>query len=170
VNVARDGLYDVAFQLASTLSGGRFLLSVGEAVSDTLVSLSSGSWLDTKEVETSMLLSAGQQIMRFTVIDQPLFNFDRVIFKLNTTGIRPDAALPTLNIHMDHDGDLLISNPTGQHFNTIRIFDVQGRLVRILDQHPSPAQVKREGLSPGVYIIHASSMEQIHRGKFLLTH
>ncbi len=170
VNVEQDGLYDLEFQLASTYSGGQFMISVGDAVSDTLESISSGSWLATTPVSTTMQLQAGTQIMRFSIIEEPQFNFDRIEFTLNTTGIGYAEKVSDLLVYKNLQGDLIIHSSEGSQFEMVRIYDMKGCLVQTLERTGQPAFVQAESMLPGIYVIHVLSCNRFYRIKYIHTH
>src|SRR4030042_5428167 len=82
VDVESDGEYIMNAYLASLEGGGTFQLKIGEVESDILIAPNTSSWLNTQSVSATMNLIAGEQIMRFSIIGQPLFNM-----KISTSGM-----------------------------------------------------------------------------------
>jgi len=158
VLVEQEGEYDLDVWLAALQGGGRFRIDVGEVRSDTLEAISSGSWLNTTKVHTRMILNEGQQIMRFSVISEPLYHIDKYEFRLNTAGDEPFAVgEKRISVEGDVNGDLLITLPQTALTSRIGVYDMSGSRVMIV--HAGPGRVirlKTAGMSPGIYIIRAS--------------
>ncbi len=170
VDVAMDGEYLAEVQLAALQDGGKFAIRVGSTQSDTLESKSSGSWLTTTVVSTTMQLDSGQQIMRFSVIDDPLFHIDKMIFTLNTNSTEwlTDPG-DRIRITGDPDHALLIRHCGATSTSLIRVYNMTGSLVAV--RRTGPDQAVRMGTSdwaPGIYIITALSGSRVDRIKTMI--
>ncbi len=169
VNVEREGEYFIGVHLAAVQAGGRFLITIGEAASDTLEALNSNSFLDTEAVSFSISLAAGEQIMRFTVISQPLFNIDKIDFTLNTTGLNPslkDAA--DLMVYQEQGGDLIITLNDHAPIELISMYNLSGAVVCSVQNPDRPCRLSTDGMGKGIYIIKAFSRERVHHAKTLI--
>ncbi|MEN8228492.1 MAG: cellulase family glycosylhydrolase [Bacteroidota bacterium] len=169
VMVEQEGEYFIDVHLAAIEAHGKFLIAIGDKASDTLEALNSNSWLYTEKVSFSMWLTEGEQIMRFTVIDQPLFNIDKIDFALNTTGINPfikDAE--DLIVFQGPEGDVLVPLPDNHHTELVSMYSLSGKVIRS-KQHPDrPCHLATDGLEKGIYIIKAFSSGQVHSAKILI--
>ena len=164
VRVETEGEFLADIHLAALQDGGRFVVRVGDSISDTLESKSSGSWLTTAKVSFRMPLEAGEQILRFTVIDQPAFNFDQMEFSPvtsaggslpgTTAGDQPGG----IRVTEDGDGCLVIRHHGAASPSVIRVHDLTGSAVAMAEIKPGE-QVCLElpGLKAGIYIISAVS-------------
>jgi len=159
VDVESAGEYLVDARLAAMEGGGRFAIRVGDKQSDTLESESTGSWLTTTDVSFTMQLEAGEQVMRFSVIDQPLFNIDKTIFSLNTS-IGGAGSIPGKGISVTGDMDrvLMIRHLRTTSASLIRVYDITGSLVKTRKAAPGEAvRLETTGMRAGIYLIRATS-------------
>ncbi|MCK5134984.1 MAG: cellulase family glycosylhydrolase [Bacteroidales bacterium] len=161
VAVEQEGEYLMDVHLAAMKSGGQFLVTIGESSSDTLFTLSSGSWLQTNQVSVPIYLSKGTQVMRFSVIDEPLFNFDKIEFTLNTTGMRNPGMVDGLRISKDPGGQLIITQDDTAEIRMIRIYSMSGTLIQIIDHPGHPARISTCGISTGLYIIQVHTQDHL---------
>ncbi|MEN8227104.1 MAG: cellulase family glycosylhydrolase [Bacteroidota bacterium] len=169
VDVEQEGEYFIDVHLAAVQAGGKFLITIGETTSDTLEALNSNSWLDTEKVSFSISLTGGEHIMRFTVIDLPLFNIDKIDFALNTTGIGnllPDEE--ALTLFLDPGGDLIITMQDHGPIELLYMYSLSGALVRSIQQPDHPCRLSTDGMESGIYIIKAFSSNHVHYVKTLI--
>jgi len=154
VEVAEEADYLMEVQLAAIQSGGTFRVKVGEVSSDTLESISSGSWLTTTPVSQWMHLYPGVQVLRFDVIGEPLFNFDKIAFSLpGAVEPQTNGTLMTVSLHPGRQLGIRIAPTIGS--GSIRILDIQGRLV-FMHQGLAPGDLLvSDPLPPGIYIVQA---------------
>src|SRR5690606_24522865 len=84
VHAETENWYDIPFHLASYCGGGTFRISVDTLNSEIITALPSNSLLTTQAVSTSMHLTPGNKIVRVTMLGTPIFNFDKMVFELET--------------------------------------------------------------------------------------
>jgi hypothetical protein len=169
VEVNEEGNYLVDVHCASITPGGRFLITMGDRSSDTLAVFASGSWLETSKTSFLFSLPAGEQIMRFNVIDHPQYNIDKVVFTLDATGMKKDI-LPSssLILYQENGGDLLISTPEASLLTRVQVFDLRGKLIALSKDPSSIQRIPRHQLSAGIYLIRAFEDGQIQTGKIVI--
>lgn len=176
VRVDAEGEYLVDVHLAALQDGGSFVVRVGDSTSDTLESKRSGSWLTTTKVSFRMPLEAGEQILRFTVIDQPAFNFDKMEFSPVTSagGSLPGMTdrNPSAGISVTEDGKgcLLIRHHGATSASVIRVHDLTGSVVAMtIIQPEEQTRMAIPGLAPGIYVISAVSGQRMDCVKTMVT-
>ncbi|MBN2697907.1 MAG: cellulase family glycosylhydrolase [Bacteroidales bacterium] len=157
VEVERAGKYDLDIYLSALLDGGQFRVDVGETRSDTLESISSGSWLQAVPVTASMNLEAGEQVMRFSVISEPQFQIDRFEFRLNTVSTGPpEPAHDEMSVFRDLRGDIVIRLSPSSKASGIGIYSLSGCLVKRMNMVPGGSVcLGPSELPPGIYIVKA---------------
>lgn len=115
-----------------------------------------------------MNLASGNQIMRLTVTDQPLFNIDKISFMLHTAGMRTDLQKTGFSVCQDAAGDLLVNAAEASPLNQIDLYHISGALVKSV-VHPGPIQrISTSGLDPGIYLVRARSGKQLYHKKIML--
>lgn len=155
VDVQQERTYDITFNLATPQPGGKFMLQIGNVRSDTLVAASSGSWTETVGVTTSMKLKAGEQVMRFTVIDSPPFNFDSMNFTLKTGSALVRENINHFNVFIGDNNKLVVRlNQPGQ-LNQIKLYDITGSTIKTILNPEPVTEMNLNMVPPGIYIIQA---------------
>jgi hypothetical protein len=167
INVAESGVYIVDAHLASIEGGGKFILKIGETSSDTLSAVPSYSWLDTKITTTTMNLQAGEQIMRFTVLEKPLFNIDKLTFRSLTSGagslVRADRSL---KVYQNQNREIFLYLENGKMLRTVKMYDLKGSL-KYSAKGANPS-IPCLDIPAGIYIIQALSENRVYTSKILL--
>lgn len=154
VDVKTKGKYKVGFHLASLHGGGKFQVNIGEVVSDTLKAPRTNSWMTTQKVSTTMNLEAGEQIMRFSVIGDPLFNIDYYSFDLATS----------VNSGFEIIGNesFVYFDEKNKQINIVRTIDkpcqinlimLNGSVIRNIQTADKHTRISSSGLKPGMYIV-----------------
>ncbi len=167
VEVAEEGDYLMEVYLAALQGGGRFQVTIGEAYSDTLLTIGSGSWLETTPVTETIYLPAGQQVMRFTVIDDPLFNFDKMVFSRPGAIRGSESGLPVLKATVQPGNRIMLSIPGAIHPYSVRIVDIRGQLH--FQENILPGEIHlSDPLIQGIYIIQGSGEQGPISGKIVL--
>jgi hypothetical protein len=161
VEVEREGEYLMDVHLAGIQNGGKFNVYLGESYSDTLLTLSSGSWLTTTPVSAPIFLSQGIQVMRFCVIDEPQFNFDKIEFTLNTTGIKKTGMENEIRLFRVPGGELIITQTTPEEIQLIKVFSITGTHILSIDHPGVKARIQTGGLSTGIYLIQVHTRDGI---------
>jgi hypothetical protein len=169
VDVKTRGTYEVGFYLASLLGGGKFQVSIGNVFSDTLRAPRTNSWLTTQKVSTTMRLDAGEQIMRFSVIADPLYNIDYYSFDL-ATSITPAMEQTGEGPLVYYDGGLQEINVIRNDFHPCRIniYHSNGSLIRIIHTADKHTRISSSGFRPGLYIVQMVSDHQKSVSKIII--
>jgi hypothetical protein len=154
--VAEEAEYLMEVHLAAIQSGGTFLIQVGDVSADTLESVSSGSWLTTTAVSQLIYLNAGEQVMRFSVIGEPLYNIDRITFSLpGAMDTRETGTTFSAFLYPGRQLGVRINENRGPH--SIRILDIQGKPVLHHGELGPGCLLISDPLRPGIYVVQAIS-------------
>lgn len=158
VNVTAEGWYDITFNIASLMGGGTFQLTADTVVSEIIVAPNSSSALYTKPVTTRMYLYAGEQIIRFTVLSNPGFNFDNVQFEL-VTGIGQfnRNSKKSFQIYQNSDKKLIIKQVENKPIERINLYTITGKLISVKYPSGSEINIQTNHLPKGIYIINLVS-------------
>lgn len=180
VNVSEADTFQLVAYLASPFYGGKFKVDVGNVHTGTLLAPNSSSWLTTDTVSTLMILDEGEQIMRFTMIDNPSFNFDKLEFlkysyvsndstTLDTTGIinyREDMF--TFNVYQDRSKNLHLSYNGPKQLKELRIYSVGGKVELILTDPTSGMEIPVQHLENEMVFIQGRSLNSIYYKKIFI--
>jgi aryl-phospho-beta-D-glucosidase BglC (GH1 family) len=160
VDVENDGEYLMNVYLASLEGGGKFQIKIGEVESDTLIAPVTYSALTTKNVSGIMDLTAGEQIMRFTVIEKPLFNIDKIIFELPE---KVEAAEPDnffFKVFQNQNHELVFNFNKNMTVHLIQIYDITGSMIRSIKNPITDMKISTSEIPDGIYVIQALSDKQ----------
>ena len=169
VFVEEEGSYTIDFHLAAIQGGGTFNIEIGGTGSGTLSAPNSNSWLTTKSVRTTMDLTAGEQILRFNVIAQPLFNIDKFDFTL----IEVATLIPVLkdkpfHVYLNQNREMVIDWQRDDLIRWIQVYDITGPLIRSIPDPEKNSQVSTLGMPAGIYIIQALTENEKYTAKIIL--
>ena len=81
VNITTEGWYNVSAHIATYNGGGKFQIDVDTVSSAPVTVKASNSPLNTLPNSVKMYLYPGRQIMRFTILEGPSFNIDKIEFE-----------------------------------------------------------------------------------------
>jgi len=156
VSVANEGAYNADFILASLMGGGTFKVKIGEVESDTLIALKTNSALNTKPVTTVMNLAAGVQIMRFTILSQPMFNIDQFKFSpvAVPTGIH-SSENSVLSLFQDQNNDINYSLNSDYSIQWVHIYSMSGSLVYAINRPEKTGKIPAKEIPEGIYLFQA---------------
>jgi hypothetical protein len=157
VDVKSEGLYTVTSHLATVYNGGKFQISVDSVHSEIITVSSTQSNLNTKPFSTEMYLRPGKQIMRFTVVANPLFNIDKIVFDLKTFArtVKNGYEIPfTLT---QTRGKITVTQKPNQKPENISLYSVTGSLIKVIKNPGNQTVIPTGDLPAGVYIIQVSS-------------
>ncbi len=161
VDVESGAEYIMDVHLAAIKNGGKFKVEIGEFVSDTLLTISSGSWLTTTRISAPIILSQGIQVMRFCVIDEPQFNFDKIEFTLNTTGLNKTRMENDLRLSRIPGRELIITHESPEEIQLIKVFSITGTHILSIDHPGIQARIQTGGLRTGIYLIQVHTRDGI---------
>jgi aryl-phospho-beta-D-glucosidase BglC (GH1 family) len=167
VNISESGEYEVDVYLAAIEGGGKFIIKIGETESDTLYAAASYSRLDTKSTATTMNLMAGEQIMRFTVIEKPLFNIDKLIFRPAGSGTGlSESASGSLDVYQNQNREIIVHLKDGNTLQMVRMYDLKGSLV--YSAAGAYSVIPAADIPAGMYIIRAAGHDRVYATKIWL--
>jgi hypothetical protein len=170
VRVKTTGIYLVSVSIASMSGGGKFSIRCGKTESDTLIAPVTKSWLTEKNVVTTMKLDSGQQILRFSILSEPLFNIDRLTFELVTSasGIPLPGTVSLFAWQEIPGGNLLIRTMQPEPIITLSIYDVSGNMLRNITAGKDETLINAGRLPPGLFIIRAITNKKMYGKKIVV--
>ncbi len=174
INVEQDGEYTVNTMVASQEDGGKFRLKIGGVESDTLTVGNSGGWNVTNAFSTTMNLTSGEQIMRFTVISQPQFHIDKFDFTIQqqedtTTIFVPVHEVPRLSLYQSQDHELVIRLDNCPDKKKIEVYNITGTMVYTSKMPENEMHLAVTGLPAGLYVVRAVTGNGIFTGKTIIS-
>lgn len=156
VNVWQERNYDIKINIATTLQGGKLQLKIGEVLSDTIDITSSGSWTNTTGISTRMKLNAGEQVMRLSIIDSPLFNIDNIEFSIDTYSEKPIQENDQLfKVYSPQPNQIAVTN-IKQNVTGFNLYNISGILIQSIPVKKENS-VYFKNLKEGIYILQAMS-------------
>jgi aryl-phospho-beta-D-glucosidase BglC (GH1 family) len=167
VDVGGDNEYKIDIYLASFEGGGTFNLKIGDAESDILTAPGLSTWLLTDSVSTIMNLTAGEQIMRFTVLSEPLFNIDKLVFTLNTSAAELSNTRNNFTVFQDQNRELVIDINEASVL-CIRIYNITGALIHTIDHPGKYSRISTNGMPAGIYFIQVFTDDLVDTRKSVL--
>jgi hypothetical protein len=169
LDVENQGNYRIDAYLATIQGGGTFTLKIGELESGVLVVPSSNSWLITTPVSDTMYLPAGEQIMRFSVIDPPVFNIDKFnfVFLDGTTLISGYPDKP-FNIFINRNREISLNFNENIVVQRIQVYNINGSLMLSVLNPACNQAISTNDLPEGIYIIQATTNKGRIAEKFFL--
>jgi hypothetical protein len=157
VDVKSEGLYTVTSHLATVYNGGKFQISVDSVHSEIITVSSTQSNLNTKPFSTEMYLRPGKQIMRFTVVANPLFNIDKIVFDLKTSARTVENGYEIPFTLTQTRGKITVTQKPNQKPENISLYSVTGSLIKVIKNPGNQTVIPTGDLPAGVYIIQVSS-------------
>jgi aryl-phospho-beta-D-glucosidase BglC (GH1 family) len=168
VNVESDGLYLIDVYLASLQGGGTFQITVGDIQSEIMTAPNTNSALNTQTVSTTMNLTTGEQIMRFTVIDDPLFNIDKIDFGLFIDAVDVTESDNPFVIYQNHVNELIMNYDNSFTIHDICFYNMTGSLVYSKVNPGNILKIPLSGISSGIYIVKVSTDKQLFSSKIFI--
>lgn len=143
VDVETSGTYSVKAEVASADAASEFTLNFPGDVSVAIPTPLTGDWNAYQEVSANntVMLEAGQQVMRLEISGSRAFNVDRMIFTLESNATENESIADGFLISPNPaDTRLQVTLPTGMDINraTLQFYAVSGAKV---------AEYKATGLS-----------------------
>ena len=127
VKVAESGKYQVAFRVASEVSGGKITLKKGSSTLGSVTVSNTGGWQSWRTVQTEVNLSSGEQTLRleFSGSSGYLFNINYLSFSKSNSG---GGSSQTLTLSPIQDAYL----QDGARYNTTELRIQQGHRISYL--------------------------------------
>jgi aryl-phospho-beta-D-glucosidase BglC (GH1 family) len=167
-DVESNGEYIMNVYLASLEGGGKFQVKIGGVDSDTLIAPVSYSWLNTKSVSSTINLIEGVQIMRFSVIAEPLFNIDKIVFELPNTVEDPESDIFLFNVFLNQNRELIFIYNNNASVRLVQIYDITGSLIRSITDPEINMKLSTSGMPSGIYIVHSLTDNQKFTRKIII--
>lgn len=161
VDVKQERTYNVNIDVATPTEGGKFILKIGNVESDTIFVTSSGSWVNTTTVKTSIKPRAGIQVMRLSILGYPAFNIDNMKFEVNTgTSLILNGNGNFFNVIQPYNSNKLIVKVGNQiTVNCVNLYDITGSLIRSVYKPEPTTEIVLNTTISGVYIIQVVANE-----------
>ncbi|SHE33019.1 Aryl-phospho-beta-D-glucosidase BglC, GH1 family [Mariniphaga anaerophila] len=158
VNVLAEGWYNVTAHISTYYGGGQFQIEVDTVSSGPVRVKASNSPLNTLPNSTKMYLYPGNQIMRFTVLESPLFNIDKFEFELltNTSNLQNNRDYGFV-VFQNSARELVIKQTSSVKSEQLEIFNQCGSLTHKIPNPESMENIPRPQLSPGLHIVRGFS-------------
>lgn len=168
VNVAEKGLYNISASIAAFAGGGTFRVKIGQVESEILKAPTTYSWINKKNTDFQMNLEAGQQIMRITFIEKPLFYLDFLEFKKNIpVGTAPLTTNQRFQVYQNRSA-IVVDYEWNQPAEWLRIYNLQGAMIKTIKAPAPNLQLNAGEFSSGVYIFQLASKNQTISQKIVL--
>ncbi|HER08227.1 MAG TPA: carbohydrate-binding protein [Bacteroides sp.] len=169
LQVEQEGIYTLDVQAASMEGGGQLAIQIGENPPDTITLPATYSWLETGITSLTLSLSSGEQIMRITVVDLPLFNLDKIVFTLNTMEIPASSErIQDLCVMQDPSGDLLVMHARSSTFRRVALISMSGSIVASFAKPDAVVRIPSTMFFPGIYLVRAECGSLIHHKKIMI--
>lgn len=153
VNVAQKGSYDISAGIAAFSGGGTFQIKIGANESEIIKAPTTYSWINTKTVNFSMNLEAGQQIMRLTFIEKPLFYIDFLEFnRVIPVGISSPPTDQSFSMYQ-FQHELIFNLGTGSSTGSLNIYNILGSTVKTIRVDNTNFRISTQGMRPGIYVV-----------------
>jgi aryl-phospho-beta-D-glucosidase BglC (GH1 family) len=158
VNVTAEGWYNVSAYIATYYGGGKFQIDVDTVSSGPVTVKTSDSPLNTLPNTIKMYLYQGKQIMRFTILENPLFNIDKIEFELATGARKPGPRQELgFSLYRNHSNEIVINQKPGTELSEITIFNLNGNLIKKIPDPEATEKISGNEFSPGLYIVRGYS-------------
>ena len=169
VNVLTEGWYNVSAHIATYTGGGKFQIEIDTVSSGPVTVTASNSALNTLPNATKMYLQPGNQIMRFTILDVPSFNVDKIEFEL-ATSTRPSATQQTFGfiLHQNYTNELVINQKPGTELTLLTIYSLDGKLLKTFSKPEATEKISSAEFSPGLYIVRGFSKNDMYSEKIII--
>ncbi len=158
VYVKEEGWYTVTSHIAAMYGGGTFQITIDTVQSDILTAPTGWSWLTTKPISTKMYLYPGQQVMRFAVLSEPIFNIDKFTIDRATEVVDYtfEDKIPFIS-YQNNFGELTIKIRHDEPVELLRIYNVTGSLVYSI-RYPEKITIVPLCKTPqGIYVVQTVS-------------
>ncbi len=114
-----------------------------------------------------MNLKAGEQIMRFTVIEKPLFNIDKLTCGLVTSGSSlRESAGGSLEVYQNQNREIIVHLKGEKTLETVKMYDLKGSL--IYSTAGTRPIIPAMDIPAGIYIIRAADDDRVYASKIWL--
>ncbi|NQU86053.1 MAG: cellulase family glycosylhydrolase [Mariniphaga sp.] len=168
VNVSQERTYDIDINIATTLPGGKFLLKIGEVESDTIETVSSESWVNPIKVSTRMKLNSGEQVMRLSILNTPLFNIDNMVFNVDTKSNLNLILENTITVLYPDRQNEFIVRYSDRNIRNFNLYNISGILIQSKPVQIEQNQIKFSNLKNGIYIVQAISETENYSRKVVI--
>jgi hypothetical protein len=96
--------------------------------------------------------------MRFSVISNPIFNIDKIVFELkNTTATNELNNEQPFFIVQNKSNEIIVSYKSNQQLQQIRLYSITGSLLKMIKNPGSQTVIPTHDLPLGIYIVQGSN-------------
>ncbi len=169
VNILTEGWYNVSAHIATYNGGGKFQIDVDTISSGPITVKASNSPLNTLPNSTKMYLYSGKQIMRFTILETPSFNIDKIEFEL-ATNTMPLISQQTLGftVYQNKTKALVIQQKPGTELHQLSIYNLNGKLIKSILKPKISEKISGDEFIPGLYIVRGISKRKQFSEKIII--
>jgi aryl-phospho-beta-D-glucosidase BglC (GH1 family) len=169
VNILTEGWYNVSAHIATYNGGGKFQIDVDTVSSGPITVKASNSPLNTLPNSTKMYLYSGKQIMRFTILETPSFNIDKIEFEL-ATNTMPLISQQTLGftVYQNKTKALVIQQKPGTELHQLSVYNLNGKLIKSILKPKISEKISGDEFIPGLYIVRGISKRKQFSEKIVI--
>jgi aryl-phospho-beta-D-glucosidase BglC (GH1 family) len=169
VNILTEGWYNVSAHIATYNGGGKFQIDVDTISSGPITVKASNSPLNTLPNSTKMYLYSGKQIMRFTILETPSFNIDKIEFEL-ATNTMPLISQQTLGftVYQNKTKALVIQQKPGTELHQLSVYNLNGKLIKSILKPKISEKISGDEFIPGLYIVRGISKRKQFSEKIII--
>ena len=169
VNVLREGWYNVSAHIATYNGGGKFQVDVDTVSSGPVTVIASNSPLNTLPHSVKMYLYPGEKIMRFSILEGPSFNVDKIVFEL-ATGIEQALTQQEFgfSVHQNANKQLVINQKPGTELIQLSIYNLNGQLIKTITKPDATALISGNEFSSGLHVVRGFSNKGMYAEKIVL--
>jgi hypothetical protein len=169
VNVVAEGWYNVSAHIATYTGGGKFQIDIDTISSGPVTVKTSNSPLNTLPNITKLYLHPGNQIMRFTILEGPSFNIDKIEFEL-ATSTQPSVTQQTFgfSLYQNRTKELFINQKSGTELILLNIYNLNGSLIKTITKPNLTEKVSGAEFPAGLYIVKGYSKKGNYSEKIVI--
>ena len=165
VAVDHDGPFLIEFYVGSRISGGKFNLAFGSYETKTFIVPATGNFNLFSKITDTLDLTAGNHIMRFTILDDPYFSIDKMVFtSLSVPSGISSAEEKPFGIRINsHDLSLQI-NPDAQ-IQSVSLYNMNGQLIKTISKPAATTNIPISDFKQGIYILKVVTSNESYTNK-----
>lgn len=169
VNSEQDNEYKIDFYLASRDAGGSFKIETGTTASKTISVPGTYSLVNTTIVSDTLFLKEGLHVIRFTVLGEPTFSIDKMVFSpISIPSDVQNVESHKLSVTQNMNRDLVLNISPDNEIQQIKLFNMKGSMIH---SEPHPAEeliIPYNDAFLGLVIIQAITSNGIYVMKYMI--
>jgi hypothetical protein len=115
-----------------------------------------------------MNLTAGEQIMRFTVIEDPSYNIDKIIFESPNSLEYPEPDNFFFTVYQNQSRELVFNFNNDIPARLVQVYDITGSLILSITDPDKDLKISAFGKQTGIYFIQALTDRQKFSKKIII--